>query len=243
MQIAGESIEYYVHGKSPKLLIHSGTHGDEFESIPLILKFIKENINRLPDFVLVPMVSPSALGLKTRKNERGIDVNRSFNDNATDSETIANMKIASLYGYETCVSFHEDPGVNYFYIYDSGIIGENALATLRKEISNMGIALLSGIDDPKDPALGFKFEKGYRRFPNKHSDINDGTFWGWAMEKGKIKNMIIPEIPGATSKSNKEKIVSLIFENILITLSLVLEGKRSRIQEPRPICKAPRVVY
>jgi len=212
----GESVEYFVQGHAPKLLIHSGTHGDEFESIPLILKFIKDNIKRLPDFVLVPKVSPSALKLKTRENERGIDINRSFNNKATDPETIANMKIASLYSYETCVSFHEDPGVNYFYIYDSGTIDEKALSTLRKEIRNMGIALLTGLDDPTDPALGFKFEKGYRRFPNKHGDINDGTFWGWAMEKGKIKNMIIPEIPGATSKSNKEKIISLIFNNILI---------------------------
>jgi len=216
MRVGLESVEYFVHGDSPKLLIHSGTHGDEYESIPLILKFIKENIERLPDFVFVPNVSPSAVKLKTRRNERGIDINRSFSNKATDPETLANMKIASLYNYETCVSFHEDPGVNYFYIYDSGIINETILAQVRSEISTMGISLLTGLDDPTDPALGFRFEKGYRRFANKHVDLNDGTFWGWAMEKGKIKNMIIPEIPGATSKSNKEKIISLIFNSILL---------------------------
>ena len=216
MRVGLESVEYFVHGDSPKLLIHSGTHGDEYESIPLILKFIKENIERLPDFVFVPNVSPSAVKLKTRRNERGIDINRSFSNKATDPETLANMKIASLYNYETCVSFHEDPGVNYFYIYDSGIVDDKTLSAIREEISNMGIELLSGFDDPTDPALGYKFEKGYRRFPNKHNDINNGTFWGWAMEKGRIKNMIIPEIPGETSKSNKEKIISLIFNSVLI---------------------------
>ena len=214
--VDGEGVEYFVHGESPRILIHSGTHGDEYESIGIVSGLIKKYLAILPDFVFVPKVSPSAVELKTRKNKRGIDLNRSFIDGSNDPEVLANIKIASLYDYQTCISFHEDPGVNYFYIYDSGLINSKKLSTLRSEISKLKVPLLTGYDDPDDAVLRNKFYKGYKRFPSVQNSDHDGTFWGWALNKGIIKNMLDPEIPGLAKKEVKTKMINLLFELILL---------------------------
>ena len=48
------SFEYFIKGKNPKLLIHSGTHGDEFEVIDIVKKCVLKYEDKLPDFVFVP---------------------------------------------------------------------------------------------------------------------------------------------------------------------------------------------
>ena len=166
--------------------------------------------------MFVPKVSPSAIRLKTRKNKRGIDINRGFLDGNSDPEILANIKIASLYDFETCISFHEDPVVNYFYIYDSGLIDNKRLSILRSRVLKLGIPLLTGIDDPEDPVLGNKFYKGYKQFPLQNNGNNDGTFWGWAQHQGGIKNLLNPEIPGLAKVELKREVVDLLFELLLL---------------------------
>src|SRR3989344_8617189 len=84
---------YFLKGSHPKLLIHSGTHGDEYEVIDLVEKYIRRYEAKLPDFIFVPKVSPSAVAAKTRKNSQNADINRTFSTNSIDPEVRENIKI------------------------------------------------------------------------------------------------------------------------------------------------------
>src|SRR3989338_4995521 len=64
-------IRYFQKGESPSVLIISGSHGDEFEIVPLIEFYLQKYEEFMPNFVFVPRVSPSAALTKTRLNGEG----------------------------------------------------------------------------------------------------------------------------------------------------------------------------
>lgn len=214
-------LEYYISGNNPKLLIHSGTHGDEYEVIDCVKKSIKKYSYMLPEFVFVPNVSPSAVKAKTRLNANLKDLNRIFYSTSDDDEVISNIQIIEKFNFDMMISFHEDYEFYDYYIYDesqSSITKTKILNNL-KNISNLGVGLLTGTDDLRDPHLGHEFKEGYAEFKYSNNIAEDGTVTVWAYSNVSSKSILVPEIPGKIKASLKQKIVDKIFEDLLIKLA------------------------
>lgn len=212
------SFEYYIKGDNPTLLIHSGTHGDEYEIIDIIKRCVEKYESNLPDFVFVPEVSPSAVKAQTRLTGTGEDINRIFFSNSDNTEVIENIKVFDRHKFETMVSFHEDVGIYDYYIYDSGFgVHESEIVkTHNKKIEKLGIKLLNGVDDPEDPQLNYEFKDGYRKFIEKPGDKNNGMITVWAMTERGVNETLIPEIPGMLDVKEKELIIDTFFVDVLV---------------------------
>lgn len=211
---------YFVKGNNPKLLIHSGTHGDEYEVIDIVKKCIEKYEDKLPDFVFVPYVSPSAVSSKTRMNNNGSDLNRIFFSDSKDFEVQENIKAIKDYKFDLFVSFHEDPELPFYYIYDEG---KNLAETARvinhnQKLQSLGVNLLNGIDDPEDPTLGAEFTNGYRKFAVSKEFKNSGMITSWAIINDIVNDTLVPEIPGKADLKTKELIVDTFFRDILLLL-------------------------
>lgn len=213
---------YYISGNDPKLLVHTGTHGDEWEVAGLVENYLKTNEKILPDFVFVPEVSPSAVKNKTRQNNLKNDLNRCFFSDSNDPEVQANIEILKNRNFDLMLSFHEDPDFPEYYIYDVGL--ENTTDELILEhnrlLSSKGIELLNGVDDPNDINLGYEFREGYRKFVHKIEE-DDGMISSWVFNRKIIKEYLLPEIPGKANLETKKYIVESFFEEVV--LKMVLE--------------------
>jgi hypothetical protein len=215
-------IEYWVKGEKPRFIFHSGTHGDEFEVIDSTYRSLNQYSSRLGNFIYIPQVSPSAVAQKTRRNAEGIDLNRHFFEGTHSQEAQAIMEISKNFPGSVCISFHEDPDQTNFYLYDTGgdLEGSKELDSLKAEIKGLGIGFLNGIDDPDDPALGYEFADGYRSFPCEDSGAFAGSFSSWGTSAGVVKRVLVPEIPGKASFSQKDKIVDSLFRHLVLTDAL-----------------------
>lgn len=209
--------EYFEKGTNPKLLIHSGTHGDEFEVIQFVKEAVEKYEDRLPDFIFVPVVSPSAVSMKTRSNNNGKDLNRIFFSDSKDFEVIENIKIIKNHKFDFCITFHEDPEYFDYYIYDEGTNLEESKKVLanNQNIKNLGINLLNGVDDPSDPDLGSVFVDGYKKFVVSETENTTGMLTSYLITEGITKRILAPEIPGKLNLKQKEMIVDQIFRDLL----------------------------
>jgi len=212
-------ISYYQKGENPTLLIHTGTHGDEYSVIKFTKEYIFKHAHELPDFIYVPEVSPSAVNKKTRKNINEVDLNRDFFDSSIEEEIIDNLEIINQFKFDLCIDIHEDYEYPEFYLYDSEIISDTEWKKFTIKMNNFaGLNTLNGIDDPFDPVFGKKFINGY--FSHKLFDLNDisGDFADYLLINKVSKRVIVPEIPTIASDIVKEKAISLIFSDLLPTL-------------------------
>lgn len=212
-------IPYFVSGESPTLLIHSGTHGDESGVIESVRTAVEKYEKQLPDFLFVPTISPSAVAAQTRANMDGLDLNRSFFDDSRVSEIEANLSIVRGHKFDLMVTFHEDAfWESTFYLYDinCGIDGDKAWENFKAEIEVLGLNLLNGTDDPKDPTLNFSFVDGYHYFSAAAEGYLGGSFDAWAIRNGVIKGALVPEIPGKLTQEKKNKVVDLFFRRFLV---------------------------
>jgi len=205
-------------GENPKLLIHVGTHGDEHDIVSLVFDAVEKYKDKLPDFIFVPEVSPSAVVARTRVNYSGKDINRIFYSDSKDMEVVENIKIMRGNRFDLMVSFHEDLPVKEYYIYDSGfkISETDAVLKHNKKLQSHGTGLLNGLDDSDDPALGYEFKDGYRRFTEKEGTPSNGMSTVWAMSEGIVKESLTPEIPGKLSIEEKRFIIDSFFSDILV---------------------------
>ena len=220
LKVLGQTqVPYFISGESPTLLIHAGTHGDEYGVIESVRKAVEKYEARLPDFVYVPVVSPSAVATRTRTNMDGLDLNRSFFDQSRLSEVEVNLSIVGDYKFDLMVTFHEDSfWESTFYLYDinCGIGGGEGWKKFKAEIGVLGLNLLNGPDDPKDPTLNFSFVDGYYYFPKAAEGYRGGSFDAWAIRNGVIKGALVPEIPGKLAQEKKNKVVDLFFRRFLV---------------------------
>lgn len=211
-------IPYFVKGGSPTLLIHAGTHGDEYGVIESVRKAVEKYEERLPDFVYVPVVSPSAVAKRTRVNGDGIDLNRNFFEDSSIAEVEANFAIARGKNIDTVATFHEDPEPgSRFYLYDVGVgLGENeSWKKFCNDLESMGVGLLNGVDDPNDPELNYTFTDGYHFWPVLENGYPGGSFNEWATRNG-IPKALLPEVPGHLTQDKKNEIVDLFFRYFLL---------------------------
>lgn len=212
-------IPYFVKGDSPTLLIHAGTHGDEYGVINSVRTAVAKYEDRLPDFIFVPLVSPSAVAARTRVNIDGLDLNRNFFDDSLVSEVEANLAIVRDHKLEMMVTFHEDPyWKSTFYLYDinCGLGAKAAWKEFTNGIEGVGLTLLNGADDSGDPVLNYTFEEGYRYFTKAVEGYRGGSFDAWAIRNGVLKKALIPEVPGKLSQAKKNKVVDLFFHKFLL---------------------------
>lgn len=212
-KIGERKINYYIHGLQPELLIFSGIHGDEFEVIGLVKKELKKRLLALPDFLYLPIVSPSAVALKTRHNKDGVDLNRHFLPGTQITEARIIMSIVSRFPVRLAVSFHEDVHEDRFYFYDSGRLAKNkGLSKLRRCLKINQIELLNGCDDPHDECLGFEFTDGYiSRVPTRDRRPR-GSLEAYLLSAKIVGRVFGVEVPGRIGLPKKRQVVAAIFD-------------------------------
>jgi hypothetical protein len=171
-------IEYIVHEKDPGqpwVFIACLVHGDEYEVAGSLMKIIKNNIDSLPNFVFVPIASPSAFEKHRHKNKFGLfghDVNRKIDNNAyTDPEAQLLKRIIRKHlkktgrTFKAGYIFHQDKDrKNDWYLYRYGqqnIMINFPLDKLRGQALASGINPLTGWDDIHDHHLKYWSEKGF----------------------------------------------------------------------------------
>ena len=215
---ADPHFNYFVSSENPKLLIHSGTHGDEGGVIQHVKAALEKYESLLPSFVFVPEVSPSAVKLKTRVNSKGNDLNRVFLSNSEDEEVRLNIEVIKDKKFDLFVSFHEDPEYSDYYVYDFGYGEEkNKLVLEHNEfLKKQGVGLLNGVDDPTDPKLGYKFVDGYNKFAYVKKDVDSGNIAAWVLNRDIAKNCLFLEIPGKADYQTKEIIVDSFFREVIL---------------------------
>jgi hypothetical protein len=208
-------ITYWQKGNNPELLIHSGTHGDEFSVIEPLTEYIFTNQKNLPDFIFVPEVSPSAVANKTRVNGNGLDLNRSFFDQSEEAEIKANLELINAFSFKKIMSFHEDTEYKEFYLYDSHKINDKAWQNFVNKLKVIGLDVLNGLDDPDDPVLGTNFENGYFSTADlDFSNSNSGTLSEYlAKNKSKTRYFTI-EVPTQSELKQKKALIELIFSEL-----------------------------
>ncbi len=210
-------LDYWQKGEKPTVLILSGMHGDEFGVIEVVRNYLVANANILPNFLYIPAVSPSAVRLRTRVNERGLDLNRSFKDSIVDHEIDAIKKLLMPHRFQLCLDFHEDlEQVNEFYMYDSAKLPADNLEKLRDNLLITGVELYSGPDDPHDSTLSNHIERGYLSLPFSEHKGESGFFGTWANRAGIIEREVTLEVPGQVAGELKSKLVEVLFGSIML---------------------------
>jgi predicted deacylase len=202
-----DTTPFYQKGSEPTLLILSGTHGDEYEIIGEVTSYLDKNYSSVADFLFIPQVSPSAVKNKTRVNMHGSDLNRVFLPQSKDEEVQVVQSIIAPFHFDICLSFHEDPQFESFYMYDSDHLGDEKLKQFRDRFTQKNIPLFTGIDDELDPDLGCEIDQGYYAIKNSLP----GTCMHYVIEKGIVKRFFTLEVPGKATKELKYTITEEIF--------------------------------
>lgn len=217
--------KYFLSDENPTLLMASGTHGDESEIVPLVEEIVWKYHDKLPPFMFIPEISPSACELNTRENKDGLDLNRSFTVPPPADEVKAMMDLWSNYKFGIFLNFHTDPDASDFYLYDGTkhrnrkkrrIDNTRAFELLKKDIQSVGINLFNGIDDEEDPTLGYEVKDGYAYWPVATKET-DYTADDWLIiEADLAKQIINPEIPGRATLEQKGIIIESIIRRLIL---------------------------
>lgn len=210
------SLEYYIRGENPTVLLLSGMHGDEYESGTLLEAFVSANYRKLPDFIYIPQVSPSAVAARTRKNKYGNDINRQFMDSSADPEAREVMSLVSHYAFDKCIDVHEDPDRTMgFYLYDSDQMTADELAAFRAIVHPTGARLYTGVDDVDDEHLNLFVERGYVSLGFEKSGDITGFSSRWLHEEGRCRRSFTLEIPGKGTIGLKKALVRSVVSFLL----------------------------
>lgn len=211
-----QSHTYYIHGNRPRVLIFSGMHGNEYESGLLLYTYIQLNAEKLPDFVYIPEVSPSAVAAKTRKNKYGNDINRMFIDKTSDPEAKTVMDIVRQHQFDICIDVHEDPDRTLgFYLYDTEQMTEAQLASYRTAVGKTEARLYTGIDDVDDEHLMLQVDNGYVSLGFEKSGETSGFSSRWLYEAGICRRAFTLEIPGKAGAALKNKLIPAVITFLL----------------------------
>lgn len=215
----GPPLRYYTHGNNPRLLVHSGTHGNERGVISSVERYLTSHAEAMPEFIFVPEVSPSAVAKRTRKNAAGRDVNRMFTDVSPDLEVRANQAIIHNHWFDLFLSFHEDPErTNEWYLFDTNDYADSAsIRDLFAAATDAGITPYSGPDGTIDGTVLIRNGYFSEQWPGGGftRERLSGQAPIYAVRKGIAKRGLTLEIPGLAPQDVKDKLVAIIFEHLL----------------------------
>ena len=215
-------MEIIKSGINPVLGIFSGIHGDEWKIINPVRNTINKYREGLKPFLYIPVCSPSAVKTKTRINQYGNDINRSFVKNPADKEVIDIINVLKTHAFNLCIDFHEDHEFQGVYVYDSTDNRKSKILKIfRQEIKRINIPLYSGIDDLSDTKLGGEVVDGYRvaLAPEKDKQGNfiyEGFFDHWALIEGKTQRWLTLEVPSSLDQIQKKKIIGIFIETFVL---------------------------
>lgn len=206
-------LPFYKKGNDFEWLIFSGTHGNEKDVVPFIEKYIANNYHKLPNFLFLPTVSPSAITAGTRENRNGNDINRQFFDITSDEEAQAVEAFLQGKNFRLLLDFHEDPEREELYLYDSFEEPGEVVQKIFFEAHALGIPLFTGADDEEDISLKNRIENGYYSYAHQGNENLYGTSTEYVLDKGIVQGRVLTfEIPGLTSQELKDKMVSRILD-------------------------------
>ncbi len=216
------SLIYFLRDKSPRVLLLSGTHGDEYESGKLLEQFLYRQHPNFPSFLYIPQISPSAVEAGTRKNKYNHDINRQFFSDTTDPEAQDVMTLLAPYRFTICIDIHEDPDRTLgFYLYDTGLMTEEQLSTYREVVHTTGARLYTGVDDVDDEDLNLHVEKGYVSLGFELANPSSGFSSRWLHDQGIAERTFTLEIPGKGSSELKEKLLHSVISFLLTTHGII----------------------
>lgn len=211
-----DSLEYYLHGEIPRVLLLSGMHGDEYESGQLLEAYLGEHYQALPSFLYIPRVSPSAVAAKTRKNKYGHDINRQFLPSPGDPEAKDVMSVLASYRFDVCIDIHEDPDRTLgFYLYDTDQMTDEELEHYRTSVHTTGARLYTGVDDVDDENLNLSVEKGYVSLGFEKVRAVSGFSSRWLYEESLSKRSFTLEIPGKAPRHLKQQLIRTVISFLL----------------------------
>lgn len=203
-----DTVKYYTHLESPRVIFLSGMHGNEAESSELLEQWLIENAETLDSFLFIPQVSPSAVRQGTRRNAQGNDINRQFIEETTDQEVLQVMKILKGQSAILCLDVHEDPDrTQGFYIYDTGVMTKQELETYREAIQKTPFKPYSGIDDIDDEHLQRMIEQGYVSLRPTDSEVSAGFGSVWMLKHHIVSRVFTMEVPGKAAKEDKAALI------------------------------------
>ncbi len=120
----GYPVSHCVLSRGPaprrRILLSSGTHGDEPAGPHAILQFLERDNTKLLehlDICVIPCLNPCGYVRATRENGEGIDVNRSFEDDGT-AEAVLVKELLGGQHFDLLVECHEDWEVEGYYLYE-----------------------------------------------------------------------------------------------------------------------------
>lgn len=211
-------LPYILSGESPRVLLLSGMHGDEYESGALLEHYLRTYASSLPSFLYIPQVSPSAVEVKKRKNRYGNDINRQFVRGSKDPEALSVMSLVSQYRFSLCVDVHEDPDRTLgFYLYDSEQMTINELERYRELVQQTDARLYSGVDDVDDEHLNLLVEKGYVSLGFEKTAGTAGFLSKWLYDERRANRSFTLEIPGKAGRTVKQQLISSVVPFLLTT--------------------------
>lgn len=207
-------LEYFVWGENPKLLLWSGMHGDEHQTCDLQREYLSKNYLKLPSFLYIPVMSPSAYTAKCRTNKNGNDLNRCFVDDIADCEVSDVKTLLSGYKFDLGIDFHEDLELDkQFYLMNYG----NKILVNMNQIENrlysVGVELYNGEEDPSDPLLQKEIKKGYLHDPLA-AKVCKGFIADWLYVNKICSSILVAEIPMKANVETKRKIIDIIFASL-----------------------------
>lgn len=214
------TLPYYIRGRFPEWLIDTFTHGNEGGVMKSVRCFIAGNEERMPDFLWVPEVSPSAAKRGRRRNARDVDVNRVFRDDTTEEEALVNMAVWQQHRFTFHLSFHEDPErTGEFYVYDTADAPESPeILGLLAAAESYNLRRYTGYDAPKSP-LRVKVRNGYFSEWWKGGGFKVRALAGQAtvytVTKGIAGRGFTIEVPGKATQERKNAIVAAILNHFI----------------------------
>jgi hypothetical protein len=107
--------------RRPRLALSAGTHGDEPAGVEAVLRLVEGEEPTLASFewVALPCINPTGHAAGTRENGAGIDINRSFENDAADEARIVKQALGDA-AFDLFIECHEDSEAAAFYMFECG---------------------------------------------------------------------------------------------------------------------------
>jgi hypothetical protein len=120
---------------STKILLTSGTHGEEQAAPFALLEFIKNDIHTYTEsytFTIIPIINPVGFNKKRRRGSDNRDLNRYFGQKITFPENEIVLTFLDNKKFAHHFDMHEDATIDSMYVYESGD-GEHDVEILKME--------------------------------------------------------------------------------------------------------------